>query len=108
MEAFLAFARGGRPSTVGARAAWRILEENFRREEVDLESVHLLDDSDLNDLVPEPCRAAFDAKVEESLRVLEAAADMKEPGFEPPRDRKFSAGNIDLAAYALATLLCDE
>merc|ERR1712167_423623 len=32
-----------------------------------------------------------------TARVLEAAADMKEPGFEPPRDRAFSRSEIKLA-----------
>jgi hypothetical protein len=39
-------------------------------------------------------------------RVLEAAADMKEPGFEPPRNRSFSGGTIGLGPFALAVLQC--
>jgi len=42
-----------------------------------------------------------------TARVLEAASDMKEPAFEPPRDRNFAEGKLPLAAYAFATLECD-
>ena len=41
-----------------------------------------------------------------TAQVLEASAVSNEPGFDPPVNRAIVDGNIELGAYALATVVC--